>query len=95
MFFLLKVVWFAAWLGVVLLGIDVGLGVGVIMALAVVLWKSSRLVFLISDSLFINSLSFELKCAITFIISGHQPHSLAKFPTQEFTEIFKGFLQLV
>jgi len=36
------VVWFAAWLGVVLLGIDVGLGVGVIMALAVVLWKSSR-----------------------------------------------------
>ena len=41
-FFLLKVVWFAAWLGVVLLGIDVGLGVGVVMALVVVLYKSSR-----------------------------------------------------
>nr|XP_058950689.1 sulfate anion transporter 1-like isoform X2 [Pocillopora verrucosa] len=36
------VVWFAAWLGVVLLGIDIGLGVGVIMALVVVIWKSSR-----------------------------------------------------
>ncbi|PFX33452.1 sulfate anion transporter 1-like isoform X2 [Stylophora pistillata] len=36
------VVWFAAWLGVVLLGIDIGLGVGVIMALLVVIWKSSR-----------------------------------------------------
>lgn len=36
------VVWFAAWLGVVLLGIDVGLGVGVVVALAVVLYKSSR-----------------------------------------------------
>jgi len=40
--YLLKVVWFAAWLGVVLLGIDIGLGVGVLMALAVVIWKSSR-----------------------------------------------------
>lgn len=39
---LLKVVWFAAWFGVVLLGIDIGLGVGVIMALVVVIWKSSR-----------------------------------------------------
>ena len=40
----MKVVWFAAWLGVVLLGIDVGLGVGVVVALAVVLYKSSRFV---------------------------------------------------
>lgn len=40
----MKVVWFAAWLGVVLLGIDVGLGVGVVIALAVVLYKSSRFV---------------------------------------------------
>lgn len=39
---LLKVVWFATWLGVVLLGIDIGLGVGVVIALVVVLWKSSR-----------------------------------------------------
>lgn len=37
-----SVVWFASWLGVVLLGIDVGLGVGVITALLVVIWKSSR-----------------------------------------------------
>lgn len=36
------VVWFAAWLGVVLLGIDFGLGVGVVMALVVVIYKSSR-----------------------------------------------------
>ncbi|XP_015758030.1 PREDICTED: solute carrier family 26 member 6-like [Acropora digitifera] len=36
------VVWFSAWLGVILLGIDVGLGVGVVMALVVVIWKSSR-----------------------------------------------------
>ena len=41
-YYLLKVVWFAAWLGVVLLGIDIGLGVGVVMALVVVIWKSSR-----------------------------------------------------
>ena len=40
----MNVVWFAAWLGVVLLGIDVGLGVGVVVALAVVLYKSSRFV---------------------------------------------------
>ena len=39
---LLKVVWFVTWLGVVLLGIDFGLGVGVVMALVVVIWKSSR-----------------------------------------------------
>ena len=37
-------VWFATWLGVVLLGIDIGLGVGVISALLVVLAKSSRCV---------------------------------------------------
>ncbi|XP_078355239.1 prestin-like [Oculina patagonica] len=36
------VVWFATWLGVVLLGIDIGLGFGVVMALVVVIWKSSR-----------------------------------------------------
>ena len=32
------------WLGVVLLGIDFGLGVGVVMALVVVIYKSSRFV---------------------------------------------------
>lgn len=66
----MKVVWFAAWLGVVLLGIDVGLGVGVVVALAVVLYKSSRfaVVFLtICKSIELRD-NFELAHVTSYLI---------------------------